>query len=113
MGAELSKGRTGKTGSRAVFGPDQLSWKAVDEAVNQYPCKRSFTAIGDDTPGDESFRDAMVSILERALECKLSEDAIVLRSSRGGKYLSVRLGASCASALSMRPLLGFLCFVLG
>lgn len=88
--AELSKGNgTANKSVKTVFGSDQMSWKEVDEAVNEYPGERTFTAIGE---GTLAFQEAMVSCVERELNCKVHEEAILVRPSKGGKYVSVKIG---------------------
>jgi putative lipoic acid-binding regulatory protein len=61
----------------------------VDEAVNEYPCQRVFTAIGIQ---DGAFRDDMVACVEQVLNCSVHPEAVVERPSSGGKYVSVRIG---------------------
>ena len=66
----------------------------MDEAVNQYPCKRVFTAIGE---GSDDFRDAMVACVESALACKVHPEAVLVRPSSSGKYNSVKIGPMLVS----------------
>eukprot|EP00892_Ulva_mutabilis_P004820 jgi/Ulvmu1/270/UM001_0274.1 len=88
--SELSKGRAKPSqGTKSVFGADQISWREVDEAVNEYPCERVFTAIGDATPG---FRETMVASVEKALNCKVHPESIQERQSSGSKYVSIKVG---------------------
>lgn len=61
----------------------------VDEAVNEYPCERVFTAIGDATPG---FKENMVVCVENALNCKVHPESIQVRQSSGSKYVSIKVG---------------------
>jgi putative lipoic acid-binding regulatory protein len=63
--------------------------QAVDEAVNNYPCERVFTAIGE---GSVDFKAAMVSCVEEGLNCTVCAERVVVRPSSGGKYQSVRIG---------------------
>jgi putative lipoic acid-binding regulatory protein len=89
-GAELSKGRqTPIQAKTTVFGPDQMSWKEVDDAVNEYPCERVFTAIGE---GSKDFKETMVAAVEQAINCTVHPEAVVVRPSKKGRYFSVRIG---------------------
>ena len=67
----------------------------VDEAINEYPCKRVFTAIG---LQDDDFRDSMVKCVETALNCCVHPEAIVVKPSSGGKYASIRIGPVIVSS---------------
>lgn len=66
-----------------------MSWKEVDDAVNEYPCERVFTAIGE---GSKDFEETMVAAVEQALKCTVHPEAVVVRPSKKGTYLSVRIG---------------------
>jgi putative lipoic acid-binding regulatory protein len=61
----------------------------VDAAINEYPCKRVFTAIG---VQDDDFSDSMVKCVEATLNCCVHPEAVVVKPSSGGKYASVRIG---------------------
>lgn len=61
----------------------------VDQAVNEYPCERIFTAIGDATPG---FKDNMIACVEKALNFKVHPESILERQSSGSKYISIKIG---------------------
>ena len=61
----------------------------VDDVVNEYPCRRSFTAIGE---GADDFRNSMVASVENALNTKVHPDAVLVRPSKAGKYVSVKIG---------------------
>lgn len=67
----------------------------VDEAINEYPCKRVFTAIG---LQDDDFRESMVKCVETALNCCVHPEAIVVKPSSGGKYASIRIGPVIVSS---------------
>lgn len=61
----------------------------VDEAVNEYPCDRTFVAIGEHT---EDFKVSMVRSVEIALNCTVQDEEITVRGSKAGKYASVKIG---------------------
>ncbi len=57
--------------------------------MNKYPIERNFQAIG---TGGEDFKLAMVSAVESTLGCPVPASKVAVRSSSGGKYLSVNIG---------------------
>lgn len=61
----------------------------VDEAVNEYPCQRVFTAIGE---GSVEFKMSMVQCVEEGLGTTVKAEHIQVRPSKAGKYFSVRIG---------------------
>lgn len=86
-------------GRQTVFNKliSDLTPEEVDQRVNDYPIRRTFTAIGGDKgaageeataayPGD--MREAVAAVLGE----RVPEDAVQSRPSRNGTYLSVKIG---------------------
>ena len=61
----------------------------VDEAVNEYPCERTFVAIGEQS---EDFKQSMVKSVESGLNCTVQASEILVRPSKAGKYASIKIG---------------------
>lgn len=61
----------------------------VDKAVNEYPGERTFTFIGEASPG---FTTSMIGVIETAVQFKVHEEAVRVRPSSTGKYHSVKVG---------------------
>uniref|UniRef100_A0A7S2Z745 Uncharacterized protein n=1 Tax=Chloropicon laureae TaxID=464258 RepID=A0A7S2Z745_9CHLO len=72
-----------------IFSDEPSNWKEIDDKVNKYPIERHFQAIG---TGGEDFKLAMVSAVESTLGCSVPASKVSVRSSSGGKYLSVNIG---------------------
>ena len=87
-------------GNTGVLGPDSTpeSWEELDAKVNDYPIQRKFQVIGEaegatgggGVPG-EAFQADVVAAVAGVLG-PVPPGLISRRPSRGGKYVSVRVG---------------------
>lgn len=67
----------------------------MDQAVNEYPCERVFTAIGEATPG---FQENMIACVEKALNFQVHPESIQVRQSSASKYVSIKIGPVIVSS---------------
>ena len=87
-------------GNTGVLGPDSTpeSWEELDAKVNDYPIQRKFQIIGESggaaegggIPG-EAFQADVVAAVSGVLG-SVPLGLVSRRPSRGGKYVSVRVG---------------------
>jgi len=80
-------GRVPRT-TNMVLSDESQDWRELDEKVNTYPCVREIKAIG--LGGDEFAADVKRRV-EEVIGKPLSADAVKVRPSSTGKYLSVTL----------------------
>lgn len=57
--------------------------------MNEYPCQRVFTAIGE---GTAEFKASMVQCVEAGLGVPVKSEHVRVVPSKAGKYFSVRIG---------------------
>ncbi len=99
-----ASGREAQEGNTGVLGPGSTpeSWEELDAKVNEYPILRKFQIIGEAggappgasgsgaVPG-EGFQVDMVTAVAGVLG-SVPPELVSRRPSRGGKYVSVRVG---------------------
>ena len=67
-----------------------MTWKELDERVNEYPSDRKFQAIGE---GGDAFVAEVVGLVEGALGRPVDPAQVTSRPSKKGKYVSASVVA--------------------
>jgi putative lipoic acid-binding regulatory protein len=67
-----------------------MTWKELDERVNEYPSDRKFQAIGE---GGDAFVAEIVRLVEGALGRPVDPARVTSRPSKKGKYVSANVTA--------------------
>ena len=67
-----------------------MTWKELDERVNEYPSDRKFQAIGE---GGDAFVAEVVGLVEGALGRPVDPAQVTSRPSKKGKYVSANVVA--------------------
>ncbi|GMH33738.1 hypothetical protein BSKO_01572 [Bryopsis sp. KO-2023] len=88
---EVSKleGRVSNS-NNMIFGDtnSEEKWREIDKKVNEYPCQRTFTAIG---TGGSEFKASMVELVESFVG-PVHMECVSSKNSGQGRYISVRIG---------------------